>query len=52
MSSSHYVCGEFVVATNGLILLENVEEHIHFQQIFADTAMGGGALVGAAIFPT
>lgn len=30
-----------VVATNGLILLENVEENIHFQQIFADTAMGG-----------
>lgn len=41
VSSSHYVCGEYVVATNGLVLLENVEEHIHFQQIFADTAMGG-----------
>lgn len=34
--SSHYVCGEFAVAANGLILLENVDERIHFSQTFAD----------------
>lgn len=27
---SQYVCGECVVAANGLILLENVDDRIHF----------------------
>ena len=29
------------MATNRVILLENVDDRIHFLQIFADTAMGG-----------
>jgi hypothetical protein len=39
--SSHYVCGEFVVTANRLILLENVNDCIHCPQIFTDTVMGG-----------
>lgn len=40
------------MATNGLILLENVEENIYFQQIFADTAMGGEPSPVLQFFPT
>ena len=53
VSSSPYVCGGHNrMATNGLILLENVEENIHFQQIFADTAMGGEPSPVLQFFPT
>ena len=38
---SQYVCGECVVAANGLILLENVDGRIHFPQIFVITDISG-----------
>jgi hypothetical protein len=40
-SSSHYVCGRFAMVANGLNLLENMDDHIHFPQIFVERPMGG-----------
>lgn len=39
--SFHYVCGKFAVVANGLVLLENVDDYIHFPQMFGNTAMRG-----------
>ena len=38
--SSHYVCSEFAVAMNGLILLGKVDRHTHFAHVNADVAIG------------
>lgn len=41
-SSFSYVFGEFAVITNMVILLENVDDYIHYLQMFADMAVAGG----------
>lgn len=38
---SHYVCWKLTVAATELVLLKNVDAHVRFSQIFADTTMSG-----------